>query len=70
MTLQNNPPTASRLAQWLTVSCLSLGIILALFVAAKTTTGAMQFHATIVIIAFIIAIVGIINLVSNMVPVS
>ncbi len=65
MTLQNNPPTASRLAQWLTVSCLSLGIILALFVAAKTTTGAMQFHATIVIIAFIIAIVGIINLVSN-----
>lgn len=62
MNIQYNPPTVSRLAQSLTAACLGLGVILALLIAAKTSSGAMQFHAFIVIAAFIAGIIAIINL--------
>lgn len=62
MVLQNNPPKVNSLAQWLTVSSLALGIVLAILIAAKTTTGVMQFHAFIAIAAFIFGIVAIMNL--------
>jgi len=62
MTFQNNPPTASKLSQSLIAACLAVGIVLAILVAAKTTSGAMQFHAFIIIAAFILGVVAIFNL--------
>ena len=62
MAYQHNPPATSRLAQSIVASCLAIGIILAVLVAGKTTSGPMQFHAFIVIAAFLIGIVAIFNL--------
>jgi len=62
MTFQNNSPTVSKLAQSIVVACLGVGILFAIIVAAKTTSGAMQFHAFIFITAFIIGIIAMINL--------
>tara|TARA_R110002096_G_scaffold266710_1_gene460316 strand:- start:108383 stop:110053 length:1671 start_codon:yes stop_codon:yes gene_type:complete len=62
MTYQNNPPVVSRLTQSITASCLALGVVLAILIAAKTTSGAMQFHAFILIAAFLVGILAIFNL--------
>lgn len=62
MTYQNNPPVVSRLSQSLTTICLAVGIILALLIAGKTSSAAMQFHAFIIIIAFFAGIVALFNL--------
>ncbi|MBT5185956.1 MAG: cytochrome-c oxidase, cbb3-type subunit I [Kordiimonadaceae bacterium] len=62
MTFQNNPPTVSKLAQSLVIACMGIGIIFAILVAAKTTSGAMQFHAFIFMTALTTGIIAIINL--------
>ncbi|HRW29635.1 MAG: cytochrome-c oxidase, cbb3-type subunit I [Alphaproteobacteria bacterium] len=62
MTYQNNPPVVSRLSQSLTTICLAVGIILALIIAGKTTSAAMQFHALILIVTFFAGIVALFNL--------
>ena len=66
MVPQLAPPIISRFAQWFITSTLVLGIIIAILVAAKTTTGAMQFHALVVIVAFIAGIIATINLGLNL----
>lgn len=62
MTNEQNPPTVSNLAQSLTAGCLGLGVILAVFIAGKTTSGAFQFHAFIIMAAFLTGIIAIFNL--------
>lgn len=62
MTNEQNPPTVSSLAQSLTAGCLGLGVILAVFIAGKTTSGAFQFHAFIIMAAFLAGIIAIFNL--------
>lgn len=62
MTNVQNPPTVSSLAQSLTAGCLGLGVILAVFIAGKTTSGAFQFHAFIIMAAFLAGIIAIFNL--------
>lgn len=62
MTFQNNPPVVSKFTQSLTSACLALGIIFAILIAAKTSSGAMQFHAYIIIAAFLAGIIAILNL--------
>lgn len=62
MTNEQNPPIVSSLAQSLTAGCLGLGVILAVFIAGKTTSGAFQFHAFIIMAAFLAGIIAIFNL--------
>lgn len=62
MTNEHNPPTVSSLAQSLTAGCLGLGVILAVLIAGKTTSGAFQFHALIIMAAFLAGIIAIFNL--------
>ena len=62
MAYQNNPPVASRLTQSITASLLALGVVFAILIAAKTSSGAMQFHAIILIASFLIGIIAIFNL--------
>lgn len=59
---EQNPPTVSSLAQSLTAGCLGFGVILAVFIAGKTTSGAFQFHAFIIMAAFLAGIIAIFNL--------
>lgn len=62
MTNEQNPPSVSSLAQSLTAGCLGFGVILAVFIAGKTTSGAFQFHAFIIMAAFLAGIIAIFNL--------
>lgn len=62
MTNEHNPPTVNSLAQSITAGCLGLGVILAILIAGKTTSGAFQFHAFIIAAAFLAGIIAIFNL--------
>ncbi len=62
MTKLSSPPAVSGLAKGLTSLCLGVGVLLALFIVARTTSSAMAFHGYIMIIAFTLGIVAIINL--------
>ena len=62
MAYQNNPPTVSGLAQSLTAACLAFGTVLAVIIAGKTSSGAMQFHALLIAASFIAGIIAIFNL--------
>ena len=62
MTNEQNPPSVSSLAQSLTAGCLGFGVILVVFIAGKTTSGAFQFHAFIIMAAFLAGIIAIFNL--------
>ncbi|MDG1994952.1 MAG: cytochrome-c oxidase, cbb3-type subunit I [Emcibacteraceae bacterium] len=61
MTTEHNLPAVSRLSQSIIAGCLGLGVILAVLIAGKTTSGPMQFHAFIMIVAFIAGIIAIFN---------
>ncbi|WP_417317011.1 cytochrome-c oxidase, cbb3-type subunit I [Emcibacter sp.] len=62
MTTQTTPPAVSSLAQWLTSLGLGIGAILALLIAAQTTSTPFQIHAFVMLAAFILGIVGVFSL--------
>ena len=56
------PPQVSSLAQWLSALGLGLAAVIALLIAAKTTSSAFQIHAFIMLGAFILGIIAIFNM--------
>ncbi|WP_321394431.1 cytochrome-c oxidase, cbb3-type subunit I [Emcibacter sp.] len=62
MTTHPTPPAVSSLAQWLTSLGLGIGAIIALLIAAQTTSTPFQIHAFIMLAAFILGIVAVFNL--------
>ncbi|NOZ41662.1 MAG: cytochrome-c oxidase, cbb3-type subunit I [Alphaproteobacteria bacterium] len=62
MTTLDSPPTVSNMAKGSMTLFLGVGVLLALLIVAKTTSAAMAFHGYIMIFAFTLGIVGVINL--------
>jgi len=62
MTNLSSPPTVNSLAKGLTSLCLGIGVLLALFIVAKTSSTPMAIHGYIMIIAFTLGIVAVLNL--------
>ncbi|MCC3862277.1 cytochrome-c oxidase, cbb3-type subunit I [Pseudemcibacter aquimaris] len=62
MTNEHNPPTVNSLAQSLTAGALGLGAVFAVLAAGKTTSDAFQFHALLIVAAFLAGIIAIFNL--------
>ena len=62
MTTLDSPPTVSSLAKGLTSLSLGIGAILALLIVAKTTSSPMAFHGYVMILAFVLGIVAVLNM--------
>ncbi|MFC7048514.1 cytochrome-c oxidase, cbb3-type subunit I [Emcibacter nanhaiensis] len=62
MTTQPTPPAVSPLAQWLTSLGLGIGAVIALLIAAQTTSTPFQIHAFVMLACFILGIIAVFNL--------
>ncbi|NOZ66554.1 MAG: cytochrome-c oxidase, cbb3-type subunit I [Alphaproteobacteria bacterium] len=62
MTNLSSPPTVSGLAKGLTSVFLGLGVLMAIIIVAKTTSAPFAFHGYIMILAFTLGIVAILNM--------
>ncbi|MCF6216393.1 MAG: cytochrome-c oxidase, cbb3-type subunit I [Emcibacter sp.] len=61
MTNLSPPPTVNSLAKGLTSLSLGIGVLMALFIIAKTSSAPMAFHGYIMILAFALGIFAVIK---------
>jgi len=61
MTNLSPPPTVNSLAKGLTSLSLGIGVLMALFIVAKTSSAPMAFHGYIMILAFALGIFAVIK---------
>lgn len=62
MTSLASLPTINNLAKSLTSLCLGIGALLALMIVTKTTSAPMAFHGYLMIAAFVLGIIAILNM--------